>query len=197
MKRQASIARKTRETDIQARLVLDGAGDSRIATGLPFFDHMLTAFAKHGRFTLELAAKGDLEIDPHHTMEDVGLVLGAALREALGNKAGIVRFGSALVPMDEALAEVAIDISGRPCLAYAVAMPAPEVGGIPVRLFREFFQALVNSAGITLHLRLLAGEEPHHSQEALFKAFGRALKAAVAIDPAAQGEIPSTKGALD
>ena len=197
MKRQAKLSRKTRETDIQLRLALDGAGQAKIATGLPFFDHMLTALAKHGRLNLELKAKGDLEIDPHHTMEDVGLVLGAALKEALGTKAGIVRFGAASVPMDEALAEAVVDISGRPCLAYAAALPSAEVGGIPVRLFREFFQAVVNTSGLTLHLRLLAGEESHHCMEAMFKAFARALKAAAALDPAAQGEIPSTKGSLD
>jgi imidazoleglycerol-phosphate dehydratase len=196
MKRQADIQRKTRETDIQLQLGLDGQAPVCVQTGLPFFDHMLEAFARHGRFALTVDAKGDLEVDAHHTIEDLGLVLGDALREALGDKSGIVRFGTAYVPMDEALARVSLDLSGRPCLAYRLTSPAVEVGGFHSRLFREFFQAFVNRGGVTLHIDLLAGEEVHHAFEAVFKAFGRALDQATALDPRTTG-VPSTKGVLD
>ncbi|MFA4943179.1 MAG: imidazoleglycerol-phosphate dehydratase HisB [Lentisphaeria bacterium] len=194
--RQATVSRTTRETDITVKLVLDGSGRAAVKTGVPFMDHMLTAFAKHGFFDLEVRATGDLEIDAHHTLEDLGLVLGQALREAVGDKAGIRRFGTAFVPMDEALARVVLDLSGRPYLGFRVPRPGGlPVGGVDPRLFREFFQALVNTAGLTLHLDLLAGEEMHHIFEAAFKAFGRALDQAVAAEPRCPG-IPSTKGAL-
>ena len=195
MDRQSSIVRETRETRIQLSLALDG-GEVSVATGLPFMDHMLTAFGRHGRFGLMLVAEGDLEVDAHHTIEDVGLVLGRALREALGDKAGIERFGSSLLPMDEALARAVVDVSGRPYLAYRVVSPSVQCGGFHTRLFREFFQAFVNTGGVTLHLDLLAGEEVHHCFEALFKAFGRALRQAVRLDPEGAG-VPSTKGVLD
>ncbi len=193
--RRAKVCRTTKETDIALTLGLDGAGRGGVRTGVPFMDHMLTAFAKHGHFTLDVKARGDLEIDAHHTLEDLGLVLGQALKEALGNKAGITRFGGACVPMDEALARVVLDLSGRPFLAWRVKLPPGQAGGVDGRLFREFFQALVNTAGITLHLDLEAGEEIHHCLEALFKAFGRALAQAVAADPRVAG-VPSTKGSL-
>jgi imidazoleglycerol-phosphate dehydratase len=196
MKRQADIERKTKETDIRLQFELDGKQPVCVETGLPFFDHMLEAFARHGRFGLQLNAVGDLQVDAHHTMEDIGLVLGDALREALGDKSGIVRFGTAYVPMDEALARVSLDLSGRPCLAYRLESPAVEVGGFHSRLFREFFQAFVNRGGVTLHIDLLAGEEVHHAFEAVFKAFGRALDQATALDPRSTG-VPSTKGVLD
>jgi len=196
MNRQANIKRATRETDIQVQFSLDGPAPVRVSTGLPFCDHMLEAFARHGSFGLEIAAKGDLEVDAHHTLEDLGLVLGDALREAVGDKAGIARFGTAYVPMDEALARVCLDLSGRPCLAYRLDSPAVEVGGFHSRLFREFFQAFVNRGGVTLHIDLLAGEEVHHAFEAVFKAFGRALDQATRLDPRSTGVL-STKGVLD
>jgi len=196
MDRRSNIKRTTRETDIQLQLELDGPGSVRVSTGLPFCDHMLEAFARHGRFGLDIAAKGDLEVDAHHTIEDLGLVLGDAFREALGDKAGIARFGTAYVPMDEALARVSLDLSGRPCLAYRLTSPAVEVGGFHSRLFREFFQAFVNRGGVTLHIDLLAGEEAHHAFEAVFKAFGRALDQATQLDPRSTGVL-STKGVLD
>jgi imidazoleglycerol-phosphate dehydratase len=189
------VTRETRETRIRLDLVLEG-GDVRIATGLPFFDHMLEAFARHGQFGLVLAAQGDLGVDAHHTLEDVGLVLGRALKEALGEKKGIRRFGAACVPMDEALARAVVDLSGRPCLAYRVTPPNSVCGGFDSRLFHEFFQALANAGGLTLHLDLLAGAEVHHAFEAIFKAFGRALDQAAAVDPCSTG-VPSTKGVLE
>jgi imidazoleglycerol-phosphate dehydratase len=194
--RRATVERKTRETEIRLSLGLDGGGTGRIDTGIPFMDHMLELFARHGFFDLEVTAKGDLEVDAHHTMEDLGLVLGQALREALGDKAGIRRYGWCALPMDEALALVSLDLSGRPCLAYEVASPADRVKDIDARLFREFFQALANQAGMTLHIRLLAGEEVHHVVEAIFKGFAKALDQAVAAEPRAAGRIPSTKGRL-
>jgi len=190
------MKRETNETRITASLVIEGGGAIDISTGLPFFDHMLTAFARHAGFDLTVDAAGDLEVDAHHTMEDTGLVLGRALRDALGERAGIVRFGSALVPMDDALARAVVDVCGRPYLVYAVKTTTLEAGGIHVRLFQEFFRALTTAAGLTLHVNLLAGEEVHHSIEAVFKAFGRALAAAAVIaDP--RGGVPSTKGVLD
>ena len=197
MKRKADIERSTKETKIRVALDLDGEALIKVATGLPFMDHMLEAFARHGRFGLQITACGDLQVDAHHTMEDIGLVLGSALRQALGDKGGIVRFGSALVPMDEALAQVVVDLSGRPHLAWRAALPAAQVNQIPVSLFSEFFQALANTGGLTVHVSLQAGEEEHHCLEAIFKAFGRALRQAVDIDAAAPGKVPSTKGSLD
>lgn len=194
-KRTSQVKRRTQETDICVLFGLDGAGKASVSTGIAFMDHMLTAMARHGYFDLDVRASGDLQVDAHHTMEDLGLVLGQALREALGDKAGIRRFGAAYVPMDEALARVVIDLSGRPCLGYRVRCEARTAGGIDVRLFQEFFQALVNTAGITVHVDLLAGEEVHHILEAAFKAFGRALDQAVQPEPRCAG-VPSTKGVL-
>lgn len=196
MTRQADITRNTKETKISLQLALQ-AGASSISTGVPFFDHMLDAFARHGKFTLVLKAKGDLEIDAHHTMEDIGLALGQALRQSLGDKRGITRFGEATVPLDESLARVVLDLSGRPCLAWRASFPEALAGGINVRLFHEFFQALASASGLTLHVDLLACEENHHGLEAIFKAFGRALHQAVTLDPELEGQIPSTKGILE
>ncbi len=193
--RSADVKRKTRETDNCLALGLDGSGATKVDTGLPFVDHMLQAMAKHGYFDLNLIARGDLEVDAHHTIEDLGLTLGQAIKEAVGDKRGIRRYGSAHVPLDEALARVVIDLSGRPFLAYNVRCDDRMVGGFNARLFREFFQALVNAGGITLHIDLLAGEEIHHIFEAVFKAFGRALDEATTLDLRCTG-IPSTKGAL-
>ena len=197
MQRNAQITRNTKETRISLELTLSGEGNSSLKTGLPFFDHMLDAMARHGNLDLNLVADGDLEIDPHHTIEDVGLVFGQALKKALGDKLGVTRFGHAYVPMDETLARVVIDLSGRPCLNYNIDLGHLNVGGIPVRLFHEFFQAVVNTGGMTLHVDLIRGEELHHIFEAVFKAFGRALDTAVSIDPKKAGRIPSTKGVLE
>lgn len=195
MNRQAKTERKTAETRIRVSVNLDGAGVAVVDTGIPFLDHMLTLLAKHSHFDLDIKAIGDLKVDPHHTMEDLGIVLGTALREALGDKRGIRRYGFFILPMDEALARVVLDLSGRPCLVYQVPCPVDYVSDIDVRLFREFFQALVNALGLNLHLDLLRGEEAHHIFEAVFKAFARALAMAVSHDPREPG-IPSTKGVL-
>ncbi|MBT3379428.1 MAG: imidazoleglycerol-phosphate dehydratase HisB [Lentisphaerae bacterium] len=195
MRREATIERATKETDIRVNVVLDGAGQASVDSGVPFFDHMLSAFARHGYFDLDLKAVGDLEIDAHHTMEDIGLAMGRALSDALGDKSGITRFGCSFVPMDEALARVVVDLSGRPYLGYRVNTRDSEAGGVNTRLFREYFQALVNTAAITLHIDLLYGEEVHHCLEAVYKAFGRALGQAVGLDPRCTG-VPSTKGLL-
>ena len=198
MPRQATIQRDTKETKVTVQLNLDeGPAKNALQTGLPFFDHMLDAMGRHGHFALVVQAQGDLEIDPHHTMEDIGLALGQALKNALGDKRGITRFGAAAVPLDEALARVVIDLSGRPYLAWRCAFPEALAGGISHRLFHEFFQALSNTSGMTLHVDLLAGDENHHCLEAIFKAFGRALRQAVALDPVLAGELPSTKGVLE
>ncbi|MFO7821424.1 MAG: imidazoleglycerol-phosphate dehydratase HisB [Lentisphaeria bacterium] len=194
--RTGSITRETKETSITVTWMLDGSGKAEIATGLPFLDHMLISLARHGAFDLNISARGDLQVDAHHTVEDLGLTMGKALRQALREKRGIVRFGNATVPMDEALARVTLDISGRPHLSYRAEMADNEVGGINVRLFREFFQGLVNSSGLTLHIDLLAGDEVHHSLEAIFKAFSRALANAVRINPESE-DVPSTKGSID
>lgn len=193
--RKSEITRTTRETDITVALELDGTGKSSIDTGIPFMNHMLELFAKHGFFDLEVRAKGDIEVDFHHTMEDLGLVLGQALAEALGDKAGIRRYGSCILPMDETLALVALDLSGRPCLVWDVDFPAQMIRDLDVRLFCEFFQALVNRAGMNLHVKKLAGEEVHHVAEAIFKAFAKALDQAVSLDPRVKGVL-STKGSL-
>lgn len=193
--RKSEITRTTRETDITVALELDGTGKSSIDTGIPFMNHMLELFAKHGFFDLEVRAKGDIEVDYHHTMEDLGLVLGQALAEALGDKAGIRRYGSGILPMDETLALVALDLSGRPCLVWDVDFPAQMIRDLDVRLFCEFFQALVNRAGMNLHVKKLAGEEVHHVAEAIFKAFAKALDQAVSLDPRVKGVL-STKGSL-
>jgi imidazoleglycerol-phosphate dehydratase len=196
MARTASLVRKTSETDIALTLALDGAGRSTVATGIGFLDHMLTAFARHGLFDLDVQAKGDLHIDFHHTTEDVGIVLGQALATALGDKRGIRRFGQALVPMDEALAEVAIDLSGRPFMAWDVAFEQPKIGEMDTELFEEFFRALAMNGLLTLHVQRRAGRNAHHVAEACFKAVARALRMATEADPRAKGAIPSTKGSL-
>ena len=192
--RTATIQRKTKETNIELKLALEG-GDVSVQTGVGFFDHMLTAFACHGHFGLTLCAKGDLEVDQHHTIEDVGLALGQALKEALGDKRGITRFGTSHVPLDESLARVVLDLSGRPHLAWDARFPQDFTGTTPVCLFREFFQAVANSSGTTIHVALLACGESHHGAECIFKAFGRALAEAVALRPG-ENAVPSTKGVL-
>jgi imidazoleglycerol-phosphate dehydratase len=196
MARKASITRKTSETDISLALDLDGTGQHEIATGIGFFDHMLTAFSRHGLFDLTITAKGDLHIDAHHTVEDVGIVLGRAFREALGDKRGITRFGQATVPMDEALVEAVTDLSGRAHLAWTVAFPRPMLGDMDTQLFEEFFRAFAGNALLTLHITQKAGTNAHHIAEAAFKSAARALKTAVASEPRAAGQIPSTKGSL-
>jgi len=193
--RSAVVERKTRETEIRLSLGLDGSGASRIATGIGFLDHMLAAFATHGRFDLEVACSGDLHVDAHHTVEDVGIVLGDALQQALGRKEGIVRFGHAYVPLDEALSRCVVDLSGRPYLQYDVAFKAERVGTMPTELFEDFFWALADHGRLNIHLDLIRGRNAHHVAETLFKASSRALAAAVARDPRVVG-IPSTKGSL-
>jgi imidazoleglycerol-phosphate dehydratase len=194
--RHAAITRATSETDIRLSLDLDGTGKADIATGIGFLDHMLTALARHSLTDLTVAAKGDLHIDDHHTTEDVGIVLGQAVRQALGEKRGIRRFGHAMVPMDEALAEAALDISGRPFLAWSVPFARPKIGSFDTELLEEFFRAFAFNAGITLHVTLKAGTNAHHVAEACFKAVARALRMAVETDRRAAGAIPSTKGTL-
>ena len=196
MSRIAQVTRKTSETDISLSLDLDGTGKANIATGIGFFDHMLTAMARHSLIDLTIAAKGDLHIDFHHTTEDVGIVLGQALVHALGDKSGIARFGAAVVPMDEALVEAAIDLSGRAYLGWQVSFVRDKVGAMDTELFEEFFRALSGNALMNLHIIQKAGSNAHHVAEACFKSFARALRAAVAIDPRIGGAIPSTKGAL-
>ena len=192
--RRAEVSRQTNETSIRAVWEIDGSGNGEIATGIAFFDHMLSQTVKHGRFNLSLAAEGDLQIDAHHTVEDCGIVLGQAIGEALGDKAGVRRFAHAYAPLDESLARVVVDLSGRAGLSYNVALSRQEVGGMDGDLFREFFQALVNAAKLTLHVDLLRGVNAHHQMEAVFKAFGLALSAA--CERRGDGGIPSTKGAL-
>ncbi|MGI9129180.1 MAG: imidazoleglycerol-phosphate dehydratase HisB [Roseomonas sp.] len=195
--RRAEISRETSETAITVALGLDGEGRADIATGIGFLDHMLTALARHGLFDLTVRAKGDLHIDFHHTTEDVGIVIGQCLRQALGDKRGIRRYGAAVIPMDEALAEAAIDISGRPFLAWSVTFAQPKIGEMDTELFEEFFRALAFNAGITLHVTQKAGTNAHHVAEACFKALARALREAVEPDLRAIGAIPSTKGVLE
>ena len=195
--RSASISRKTAETDVAVSIGLDGTGQARIATGIGFLDHMLTALGRHALLDLSVEAKGDLHIDYHHTTEDVGIVLGQALKQALGDKRGIRRYGQALLPMDEALAEAAIDISGRPFLAWSVPFARDKVGEMDTELFEEFFRALAFNAGITLHLTLKAGTNAHHVAEACFKALARSLRMAVETDPRSPDTVPSTKGVLE
>ena len=194
--RTASIERNTKETRIAIQLNLDGSGQAKLDTGLPFFEHMLDQVARHGRLDLDLHAKGDLEIDAHHTVEDVGITLGQAFAQAVGDKQGIYRYGYAYVPLDEALSRVVIDFSGRPGLEFRVQFPRARVGDFDVDLIHEFFQGFVNHANVTLHVDNLSGSNSHHIAETVFKAFGRALRIAVAADPRMQGEIPSTKGSL-
>ncbi|MBO5269575.1 MAG: imidazoleglycerol-phosphate dehydratase HisB [Clostridia bacterium] len=194
--RTSEIKRTTKETDIALSLCLDGTGKTEIRTGVGFLDHMLTLFASHGRFDLSVCCTGDVNVDDHHSVEDVGICLGQALREALGDCRGITRYGSMLLPMDEALVQCVLDISGRGCLVYHAEIPSQKVGTFDTELVEEFFLALVRSAGLTLHIRQLDGRNSHHIIEAMFKAFGRALSAAVKIDESRRDEIPSTKGNL-
>ena len=193
--RTGEINRNTTETSIYVKWDLDGTGKGEISTGIPFMDHMLTLFARHGGFDLTVQAQGDLEVDCHHTMEDLGLTMGHALTQALGMKEGIRRYGSFLLPMDESLALVALDLSGRPFLVYDVAPPAEYIRDLDTALFKEFFTALSVKGGVTLHIRMLSSGEVHHVFEAIFKGLARALAEAVSIDPRVQG-VPSTKGIL-
>lgn len=193
--RQASVVRNTRETQIQITLDLDGTGQAELSTGIPFFDHMLDQVVRHGALDLSLNANGDLDIDDHHTVEDVGITLGQAFAQAIGDKAGILRYGHAYVPLDEALSRVVLDLSGRPGLFYRVEYPRSHIGRFDVDLLREFFQGFVNHAQVTLHIDSLTGDNAHHVAETVFKAFGRALRMACTPDERMTG-IPSTKGAL-
>ena len=195
MARKALVERKTRETDIRLALDLDGEGRSKIQTGIGFLDHMLTSFATHGRFDLDIRCKGDLHVDAHHSVEDVGIALGQALARALGDKKGIVRFGHAYCPLDEALSRCVIDLSGRPFLVFDVTFKAQRVGDLATELFEDFFWALADHGRLNLHLEALRGRNAHHIAETLFKASSRALSMAVAKDPRMKG-VPSTKGSL-
>ncbi len=194
--RQAEITRNTLETQVTVRLNLDGTGQNRFATGVPFLDHMLEQVARHGMIDLDVEAQGDLHIDAHHTVEDVGITIGQALVQALGSKQGIRRYGHAYVPLDEALSRVVVDLSGRPGLSFNVDFKRAMIGVFDVDLVGEFFQGLVNHALMTLHIDNLRGENAHHQAETVFKAFGRALRMAIETDPRAAGSIPSTKGTL-
>ncbi len=194
--RNTQIIRKTNETDITLSLTLDGTGKSDIASGCGFLDHMLTLFARHGRFDLSLSCKGDTEVDYHHTVEDIGIALGDAFKQALGDNRGIARYGSFILPMDESLILTAVDISGRSYLAYNLKIPALRVGDFDTELCEEFFQGFVRHASITLHINQLSGTNSHHIMEGAFKSVARSLKEAVAIDKAFKDEIPSTKGVL-
>ena len=194
--RVASVKRDTQETQIKLAINLDGTGTAKLSTGLPFFEHMLTQIARHGLIDIELDATGDLEVDAHHTVEDVGIVLGQALNQAMADKAGLVRYGHAYVPLDEALSRAVVDLSGRPGLTYSVDYVRPRIGDFDVDLLHEFFQGFVNHAHVTVHLDNLRGDNAHHQAETLFKAFGRALRMAVSRDSRMQGKIPSTKGSL-
>lgn len=194
--RIATTRRETKETLVEGRLDLDGSGQSKIETGIPFFDHMLTLFAAHGLFDLEVQAKGDLEVDYHHTVEDVGILLGQLFKEALGDKAGIARYGFFILPMDECLCRVAIDLGNRPFLAYSVSSPTSYVRDFNVSLIKEFCRAFSNTLGANLHIALEYGEDPHHVAECVFKCMARALDAASRIDERLQGRLPSTKGML-
>ena len=196
MARIAEVSRKTGETDIAVKLDLDGSGVCDISTGVPFFDHMLNAFGRHGLFDLTVHAQGDVEVDAHHTVEDVGIVLGEAFAQALGDKAGITRFADVTIPMDETLVRVAIDLSNRPVLVYDLGDRDARVRDFNVSLCREFFQAFANEAGANLHICLLCGGEPHHVAEAAFKGFAKALRMAAEIDPRLGGALPTTKGSI-
>lgn len=194
--RVAQVTRTTKETDISLSLAIDGTGVTNIDTGVPFFDHMLNAFGRHGLFDLDVQAKGDIEVDAHHTVEDVGIVLGKAFAQAMGEKRGITRFGSQLLPMDEALVLAAVDISGRGQLHWDVDVPLCLLGSFDSSLAKEFFIAFATNANVTLHVRMLSGENVHHVIEACFKAVGRAMRYALELDPRCLDELPSTKGAL-
>jgi len=194
--RTADVRRDTKETKIQVRIDLDGSGAARLATGIGFFDHMLDQIARHGLIDLDIAAEGDLYIDGHHTVEDVGITLGQAVAQAVGDKKGLTRYGHAYVPLDEALSRVVVDFSGRPGLHMDVAFKAGMIGDFDTQLAFEFFQGFSNHAGVSLHIDNLKGQNAHHQCETIFKAFGRALRMALAIDPRAADVIPSTKGSL-
>ncbi|MDP9140783.1 MAG: imidazoleglycerol-phosphate dehydratase HisB [Pseudomonadota bacterium] len=194
--RTASVERNTRETQVRVSLNLDGSGASRFETGIPFLDHMLDQVARHGLIDLDVVAKGDREIDDHHTVEDIGITLGMAFDQAVGDKKGVVRYGHSYVPLDEALSRVVVDLSGRPGLEYIVDYPRARIGDFDVDLFREFFQGFVNHAKLTVHIDNLRGRNAHHIVETIFKAFGRALRMAVSPDPRMTGVMPSTKGTL-
>lgn len=193
--RKAEVSRNTRETRIAVKLNLDGAGKATIGTGIPFLDHMLEQVARHGAFDLEVSAKGDLHIDAHHTVEDIGITLGQAFAKAVGEKEGVRRYGHAYVPLDEALSRAVVDLSGRPGLEYRISFTRARIGEFDVDLVHEFFQGFVNHAQITLHLENLNGANAHHQAETAFKAFARALRVAVEVDPRVKG-VPSTKGSL-
>jgi imidazoleglycerol-phosphate dehydratase len=194
--RVATLSRRTTETEITVKLAVDGKGSSKIDTGIPFFDHMLTLFAKHGLFDLEVKARGDVAVDYHHTVEDVGIVLGEAFKAALGDKVGLKRYGFFILPMDEALARVVVDLGGRPHLVYDVNAPTMFVRDFNLALVKEFFRAFANTVGANVHVRLVYGEEPHHVVEAVFKCFARALDVAAQMEPRAADRLPSTKGKL-
>lgn len=194
--RKATIKRDTLETQIEVSLNLDGNGKARLDTGVAFLEHMLDQVARHGMFDLEISAKGDLHIDAHHTVEDVGITLGQAFASAVGDKKGLRRYGHAYVPLDEALSRVVIDFSGRPGMEYNASYPRAMIGEFDVDLLKEFFQGFVNHAGVTLHIDNIRGANAHHIAETIFKAFGRALRVAVEVDPRMQNVIPSTKGSL-
>jgi imidazoleglycerol-phosphate dehydratase len=196
MSRTAKLTRATSETNVALELDLDGSGQAVISTGVGFFDHMLTAFGRHGLFDLSVKTTGDLHIDAHHTVEDTGIVLGQAFREAVGDKRGITRFGQATVPMDEALVEAVVDLSGRAHLSFTAEFPRPMLGDMDTQLVEEFFRAFTGNALVTLHITQKTGNNAHHIAEAAFKAVARALKMAVAVEPRAAGAIPSTKGSL-
>ena len=194
--RKGAVTRKTNETEIVVELDLDGAGAAKIATGVGFFDHMLDQLARHSLIDITVSAKGDLQIDDHHTVEDVGIALGQALKQALGDKRGLTRYADCLLPMDETLTRVALDVSGRPFLVFRVDFPTAKIGAFDTELVREFFQALAINAGLTLHVETLYGANSHHIAESCFKGVARALGAALAIDQRQASRIPSTKGAL-
>ena len=194
--RQASVERNTLETQIQVKVNLDGSGECNMDTGVPFLEHMLDQVARHGLIDLDITAKGDLHIDAHHTVEDIGITIGQAVSQAIGDKKGIVRYGHAYVPLDEALSRVVIDFSGRPGLEYNVKFVRSSIGDFDVDLFHEFFQGFINHANVTLHIDNLSGDNAHHIAETIFKAFGRAVRMALAADPRMQGVMPSTKGTL-
>ena len=194
--RKATVERNTLETEITVTVNLDGSGATAFDTGIPFLEHMLDQVARHGMVDIEVRAKGDLEIDDHHTVEDIGITLGQAFAQAVGDKKGIARYGHAYVPLDEALSRVVIDFSGRPGLVYEVPFTRASVGGFDVDLFLEFFQGFVNHAAVTLHVDNLRGDNSHHQAETVFKAFGRALRMALTADPRMSGVMPSTKGVL-
>jgi imidazoleglycerol-phosphate dehydratase len=197
MARKAKVARKTKETDIKIGINLDGKGNYKVNTSIPFIDHMLSLMSRHGHIDMDIQAKGDIEVDYHHLVEDIGIVLGEAIQKALGKKLRIKRYGESVTPMDESLAQVAIDLSGRPYLVYKVRTPrgSTQIHSLGISLFEDFFRALSNNAGMNLHIIVQYGRDPHHIVEAIFKGFGRALRSAVEVHPRAKG-IPSTKGTL-